>query len=132
MKLKWKVNEVPTGRYRSFHKRGWPSCLYSNDNLAAQIYSSTNQEYVPSQVKAGTHDPLNVWVTDWSARKTNPAGPAFTWRKLKKTFSTLSAAKAAAEGVLSQHPEFHPPEKENEVVEVKNQPRIGGQGAADD
>ena len=28
MKLIWKVAEAPTGRFRSFDKRGWPSATY--------------------------------------------------------------------------------------------------------
>lgn len=29
VKLVWRVGEKPTGRYRSFHKRSWPSATYA-------------------------------------------------------------------------------------------------------
>ena len=29
MKIKWEVQSVPTGRYRSFSRRGWPTAYFT-------------------------------------------------------------------------------------------------------
>ena len=36
-KVKWKVASAPTGRYRSFERRGWPGADYEGDIPAASI-----------------------------------------------------------------------------------------------
>jgi len=60
MKLKWKVSEVPTGRYRSFHGRQWPSASYVGTDKPA-VYLSCEDDYIPAQVRVGTHAP--IWIT---------------------------------------------------------------------
>lgn len=36
-KLKWRVDPAPTGPYRSFSKRAWPSADYPNGATAGYI-----------------------------------------------------------------------------------------------
>lgn len=105
MKLKWKVDSVPVGRYRSFDTRGWPQAFYvSNDRLAATVHCVVNgvtQEYRPNDVKDGTHPSLTVRVADHSRGMQDRK-----WWKLTGTFATLADAKAATQKCLDAHPEF--------------------------
>lgn len=48
MKLKWKVAEVPSGPYRSFQKRGWPS--------AAKPFPWSHWSDLKAEKSAGGHD----------------------------------------------------------------------------
>jgi len=105
--LKWRVDAAPTGRYRSFDKRGWPSAGYSNGDIAVTLHCE--DEYIPSQVKLGQHGPITVWVADWGILPEEKAKRgAFVWRKAKSTFPTLKEAQAAAAKIIGQHPELHP------------------------
>ncbi|MFI5260776.1 MAG: hypothetical protein ACHQU0_03210 [Candidatus Paceibacteria bacterium] len=106
--LKWRVSSEPTGRYRSFGRRAWPSAEYPNGDAAA--YVTSTDEYVPSQVREGKHAPLTVCVSQWwpegSEERKKRGG--FSWRKLTKQFATLKEAQAAAQQVINEHPELHP------------------------
>lgn len=97
MTLKWKVQPAPTGRHRSFEKRGWPRADYVNGDCAVMIYCNDN--YYPSDAKAGTHSELTICVADHSV---NP----WRWRTLVKRAKTLAEAKELAVEFLKQHPEF--------------------------
>src|SRR5208282_1286331 len=92
-KIRWKVDSAPTGRYRSFSKRGWPSADYANGDIAAHILCE--DEYIPSNIKEGKHAPLTVHVADWNIppEERGKRG-AFVWRKIKGTFATLKEAQA--------------------------------------
>lgn len=101
VKLKWKVDSAPTGRYRSFEKRGFPSADYAGtDKCAVTIYCE--DDYRPSDIKEGKHKELTVKIADYSAE------PSFQWRTLKQRFKTLAEAKEAAIKFLSEHPVFRP------------------------
>jgi hypothetical protein len=63
-KLTWTVTPPSTGRYRSFFPRGWPTATYPDGQMAAAIYCQ--DEYVPAQVRAGSHGELEVRVADHS------------------------------------------------------------------
>lgn len=102
IKLKWEVAEAPTGMYRSFHKRNWPSA-YINGKPAAHI--RCEDEYIPRNVKTGNHAPLTVWIADHRA-SSNPNGGTFKWRQLITTHATLQEAKAAAEHFLNANPQI--------------------------
>ncbi len=105
LKLKWKIAAPPTGKYRSFDKRSWPSANHENGRPAVMI--SCDDSYVPANVKTGSHGPLAVRIADWSM-PTDPEAARWQWRKLKGTFATLDEAKRAAQAVLAKHPEFWP------------------------
>lgn len=98
-KLVWKVDAPPTGRYRSFSKRGWPSAEFGKDeNIAFKIYCE--DAYRPVDVKTGNHGVLSLHVADYSDHKTS-----FTWKRFKKEFSRLEDAKKFANNYYENHPE---------------------------
>ncbi|CAN7600875.1 hypothetical protein [Bosea sp. LjRoot237] len=103
-KIKWRVDEAPTGPYRSFFKRGWPSASYHSGDPAARI--ACDQGYRPADAKSSDHPPLLVHIAEWFDREGQCQ--SFKWRKLKGTFATLSDAKAAAERFIEAHPEYGP------------------------
>jgi hypothetical protein len=41
VKIKWKASEKETGRYKSFHKRAWPTAEFSNGDTAFEILLRT-------------------------------------------------------------------------------------------
>ena len=98
MKLKWTVSEAPTGRYRSFHKRGWPYAEFADGRNAAMIHC--DDSYIPANVREGKHAPLFVYIADYSA------GDSFKWRKLKMNAATLDDAKAIAANFWTKRPEL--------------------------
>ena len=99
MKLKWRVQPEPTGRYRSFKKRGWPTAEYIDGCIAASI--SCEDDYVPARVKSGDHKELVVRVADYSVKP-------WKWRTVKARASTLEEAKALVVRVLEAHAHFQP------------------------
>jgi hypothetical protein len=109
MKFKWKVAPAPTGHYRSFESRSWPSAKYPNGQPALLIRCETD-EYVPSKVKNGDHGVLSVCIAQYYGKKDRNQLGTFAWRTLKARFATLDEAKAAGEKFLNGHPEYHPKE----------------------
>lgn len=100
MKLKWKVGEKPTGRYRSFQNRAWPSAEYSTGDHAGHIGSVGDRSY---HVSLTMTEELQVYVACRDQDKVR-----FTNRRLKGTFRGLDAAKAALQSFLDRHPEHWP------------------------
>jgi hypothetical protein len=102
LKLKWHVGTVPTGRYRSFEKRAWPSADYADGRTAA--YIRCEHSYRPSMVRDGIHSPLTVMVADYShpSNITNNCG--FTWVKIPFQCATLVEAKQAVIKLLTEFP----------------------------
>ena len=98
MKLKWKVQPEPTGRYRSFEHRGWPQAELSNGDTVAII--TCDDSYVPALAKAGHHKPLKVRVADYSRTPGQ-------WYVLKERFETLDKAKKGVVAFLNEV--FTPP-----------------------
>lgn len=103
MKIKWKVQSPPTGRWRSFEKRGWPGASYQNEDETPAAMITCEDEYRPRDVKTGNHAPLNVFIADHREQ-------AWKWRKLKKQAVDLGEAKRLVDQALNQHPEFQPKE----------------------
>jgi hypothetical protein len=102
IKLQWQVAEAPTGRYRSFQKRGWPHAVYKGtDNWAVAIYC--DDSYVPAHARSGQHQELTVRVADYSANN-----GSFEWRTLKTRFKTLDEAKACGLAALEKYSHFVP------------------------
>jgi hypothetical protein len=104
-KIKWKVSDIPVGRYRSFEKRGWPSAEYLDGRAAFYIYC--DDEYRPRNVKTGNHKELTVKIAEWFPER-SAEYDAFRWHTLKNRFATLKEAKEAAMNALKAHPHFVP------------------------
>jgi len=105
-KLIWRVQPEPTGRYRSFEHRGWPSAHWKGEQERAAAYIGCKDEYVPKHVKAGTHAPLTVRIARWHTREGQ--GPTFQWMRVLRQFATLEEAKDFAAQFLAAHPTWHP------------------------
>ena len=98
MKFKWIVAPDPTGLYRSFEKRGWPTA-FSADGDSEMFAVSCSDDYVPSLVKSGNHAPLKLLVADRTGHVNG-----WTWRTLKGDFSTLKELKDAAYKFAANRP----------------------------
>lgn len=105
VKLVWRVDPVPTGRFRSFQRRGWPSADYADGSPAFML--SSDDEYVPAKVRAGDHKPLELRVADYREASLEKHG-GWRWARLKARPATLDEAKRLAEEFLKAHPEFMP------------------------
>lgn len=101
-KLKWQVGEKPTGRYRSFQPRSWPSCSYVEDGMSSAGYLVAVDRSSYHPVSAETTE-LRVYV---ACRDQDPV--RFTNRRLSKSFMGVKAAKQALENFLAKHPEHWP------------------------
>lgn len=99
-KVVWRVQEAPTGMYRSFQKRGWPQADYGKDGpIAATIYCK--DEYRPRNVKTGEHGELTVRIADHSTKP-------WTWKVARRKCKTLAEAKELVARVLEQNPGLSP------------------------
>ena len=83
-KAKWEVEPAPTGLYRTFQRRGWPTAL-TECNMFFSVDCA--DDYVPSKVKAGDHAPLKLGVR-------NDSLPGSPRRVFKRDFATLDEVKA--------------------------------------
>lgn len=100
LKLKWTVSAPPTGLFRSFFERGWPSAELDG-NPAALLRCA--DAYLPRRVKEGNHAPIKVWIAVW--RKTRDGRDTFDWRSLKGEYATVADAKASATRFLTANPQ---------------------------
>jgi len=110
LKIKWKVAERPTGRWRSFEQRSWPSAETEDGQLLATISCVT--EYSSKKAKSGEHGPLKMFIYDYSEGVTN--------RKMKKVLTeakSLTEAKEVIEKILGKHPEMLPKSETDTVYD---------------
>ncbi len=107
MKLKWKVPDKPTGRYRSFQRRGWPGASYVGPNQRPAVMIQSEDDYVPARAKTGAHTELVIMIADYSLQED---GRGFKWRRLKARAKTLAEAKKIAEDAIVALPNFQPKE----------------------
>lgn len=106
LKLVWKVSGKPTGRYRGFEQRSWPTADYAGIERPA-VMLLCKSEYVPRLVKDGDHDPISVCIADYG----NPEDHgSFKWHRLIAKAFTLKEAKELAQRFLEKHPEYLPTE----------------------
>lgn len=108
MKLKWKVGEKPTGRYRSFAKRGWPTAEYPCGKPAA--FLRCDDSYTPSNLALGNHSPITVHLCHHQHPK---RGNSWAVMRSKITFETLRDAKDYVQSFVDSHPEYAPLEKKS-------------------
>ncbi len=97
-KIKWVVSSVRTGLYR----RSWPTANYvtREEEIAVQI--TCEDDYVPSRVATGNHQPLTIWLADHSAK------PVWKWVTLTRPAATLKEAKERVAAFLAKNPHFAP------------------------
>ena len=104
MKIVWRVNPEPTGFYRTFGRRNWPSGE-GNGVFALSIRCTTADAYTPDRARGKqSHGPLIVLVTD--RRHPTSGEGAWRWRKILGEFATLKEAKEAGAKFLNAHPEI--------------------------
>jgi hypothetical protein len=96
VKLKWRVAPAPTGRYRSFDKRGFPSAEYPDGRPAAML--ECEESYKATFARNGGHKPVAVCVADYSK-----GGGRFTWRKLLVEFASIDYAKEMAARAIARN-----------------------------
>lgn len=104
LKIKWKIQEAPTGLYRSFQHRGWPT---GEVNAKPFVQLLCETDYSARVAKTGEHAEIAVLLADWSFKDKAKHG-AFVWRRLKTRAKTLVEAKSLAQAALDAHPEFLP------------------------
>lgn len=103
IKYRWKVAPEPTGRYRSFEARGWPTAETSDGALICTIFC--RDPYRPRQVALGQHGELTVRVR---FACDNPITQGrFRWVTLKRRCGTLAEAKHLFESFLLQNPDHN-------------------------
>lgn len=100
MSIVWRVGEKPTGPYRSFQNRFWPSAQYRGHPIAA-LYCEIEPSYSPRVAEA--HE-LIVRVADW--RKS--PWECWEWRTLKARPVGVKAAKELVSRFYKEHPEWLP------------------------
>lgn len=57
-KIRWRVQPAPTGTYRSFHRRGWPTGECGDFFFMI----GCEDDYVPARVRSGDHSELSLSV----------------------------------------------------------------------
>lgn len=102
MKLTWRVAPKPTGRYRSFEQRGWPTGYYPNGRPAVML--GCEDAYRPRVAQEGNHQPITVYIADHSVRERDPTAAAFVWLRMQQRCHSLKEAKALGQRALTSRP----------------------------
>lgn len=99
--IKWKVAEKPTGRYRAFAYRSWPTATYGETMVAALYVDSKPSMYLSTSYSAGISEstPLIVHIADHR-------GDKWEWRRLKGRPVGVTAAKKLVDEFFKQNPDF--------------------------
>ena len=83
---RWIVDPPPTGRYKSFHTRGWPSLIHTESGRCV-AFLACRDPYEPWRLKTNDHAFIHIWLV----------GNKVPNEKLDKSYATLALAKAAAQ-----------------------------------
>lgn len=105
MNIKWKVAEAPTGKYRSFERRGWPTAYYDSVGGKPAAFLSCDDAYVPTCVRTGAHAPIKVIVLHHNHPEAKSSWKRFV---MKERAATLSRAKEMVAEFLSAHKDWWP------------------------
>lgn len=103
MTIFWKVDHAPTGRYRSFFKRSWPTGWSDRAETYPVATIRCADDYRPAKVRTGDHAPLKVDVAIRNDGAAAVDKGAFSWRTLKGEWKTVAEAKAASEKFYAEH-----------------------------
>lgn len=116
VKLKWKVDPPPTGRFRCFVKRGWPSATYPDGSSAAYICST--EAYHGSYAQKGVElaFPLTIRIAFHHPEEEWDEKGAFTWRTMKVRAYSLEEAKTLAQTFIENSANVVMPVKYRETV----------------
>ena len=96
MKLKWTVGEKPTGPYKSFANRSWPTAEYPDGDFAGSIAAVNGESYSP---RIAETTELEVRV---ALRETDRGWNA---GRLKKRVVGVKAAKALLQDFIDRNVE---------------------------
>lgn len=105
MKIVWKVAEAPTGRYRSFERRGWPTAYYGSTEGKPAAFLDCDDQYVPASVRAGAHALIKVVVLHHNHPEANGSWKRFV---MKERAVTLDRAKEMVAEFLNAHEDWWP------------------------
>lgn len=94
--IKWRVMEKETGRFASFHRRGWPSAEHKESGRPLFAIDCPTDEYTNGRPP---HGPLFLRFA-----KSDGTGK-WNWAILKQQFATIQELKARAKEIYEQHPE---------------------------
>lgn len=92
-KLTWRVGEKPTGRYKSFQKRSWPSAEYPDGKPAITLHQVDGDSYFPGLSEALT---LEIRIADYWEN-------GFRWMTLKRRVVGVKQAKLVAQEFVDKH-----------------------------
>ncbi len=104
MKLKWKVGLKPTGPYRGFAKRSWPSATYTNGDTAGHLASFHDNGYHPSLAET---ERMIIYVALYHTEEERRKKGYFSNCRIKKEVVGVTAAKALLQWYLDNHPQTH-------------------------
>lgn len=99
-KLYWHISPAPTGKYRSFAYRGWPTASQDRKGDVSLFNVVCEENYSKRRADSGDHKPLKLRVAVPTG-----LGRGFEWRGLKGEFKTLAEAKARAQAFYDEHHE---------------------------
>lgn len=105
VKLVWKIASAPTGRYRSFEHRAWPTCYYGSAEGKPAAFLHCDDSYSASCVKLGQHATIKISVLHHNHEL---AGNSWVVLTLSRPALTLAEAKERVARFLATHPEFWP------------------------
>lgn len=112
IRLVWRVDPEPTGKYSFVERRGWPFAYYRDserEETAVALFCA--KEYVPSLVREGKHPEIKIKIADHSVADNEEERAKYGSRRMRTLIQrakTLKEAKEIAQGFLDQHPEFWP------------------------
>jgi hypothetical protein len=111
MKIYWRVADKPTGRYRAFDKRSWPTAWWGKPEAAdscVAAFMNCADEYVPERVRQGVHAPITITVCHYNHPEAGNSSKRF---RLKKQAATLDEAKQMVDAFYKSHPDWLPKEQ---------------------
>jgi len=100
----WKPQPTPikTTYHGSDPRRPWPAGFYKDGRRAAMLTCGTS--YSPSVAWAGAHEPITVYVADYSEHPFD-----HKWSRVPQQAETLQEAIRFALIALDQNPSLFPP-----------------------
>lgn len=101
MKIRWKVAEKPTGRYKSFQDRGWPTCEDDKGNPIAMIRHINKASYTPHLAEHNDKPDLQLMIAYRADQETS-----FTWKGLTGRFRTVKQCKQALTEFIKKYPHY--------------------------